>query len=410
MKYQVTLVEDTYDKLARKDILLNTVLYPDVEKALSDPRNTAWKNISKGIHKFRDENILVLSSPYFIMKSIQFKQKHYDLFFENLDIGEDYVMDLIKQVNLPAAVAVKKGEKPNFTPFRVLGLLMMKYLILHKREDDAKLVLSYLTFSLYHTLFSKYWGKVYIKEDVMRAMVNNLTLKSKLKALGSVEGMMMDTSYTYFDTYQARFRRCNDEDLWRSCDDLKTRQNNQWNKLVNAYMETKARNEAIGESYEEDDEGNYIETSGASNMVETLADQAQRLFLRGLNHKALSASAMMSEVPVTELRSAIEFIIMERQNKQVRNFYAALLTLYLNDTKMTATDISELRSLHFPAYMQEIYKKGNTKDVNIINIKKQSDAWLEVGCRKYKTSSSSSTKNNYRRAIFNYFTMVIMYS
>lgn len=402
MKYNVSFQEDSYEKLARKDILLNTVLYPMICKALDDPKQDAWKKIVKGINKYRDKHIAVLSSPY-ITKNMFFLQEDFDLIFHNLEIDEEFVNELIKMIKLPPGVEAKK----NTTAFRVVMFLVIKYFILHKKQKEVELSLSYLTYSIYFSIYDKYFGQYPIRDDIMKATVNNMSKKFFLRYYGNVEMTFYKTAEVMLDTYDARLKRCDDSDLYKLCADIKTRMNNQMHKIKLKYIETNKNNEAIGQSIEEDDEKNMIETRGISNDVEILASQAQRIFFRGINHTALNMAADMCQIPRTELRGAIEYILMERQIKTVLDFYAALLTLYLTNTNTNASSIEDLRSLAFTAYMLEIYKKGNSKDVNIIFIKKQMDKWLEIGCSKYKGLSSNSTKNNYRRAIFLYFVQVI---
>ena len=401
MKPKVEFKEDSYSTLARKEILLNTTLYPIIEKALLDPRQDAWKKISKGILKYRDRNISVLSSPY-ITKNMFFHQEDYDLIFFNLGIDEVMVTELIKMIKLPPGVEAKK----NTTAFRVVMFLMIKFFLIHKKKKEVEMCLHYLAYSIYFSLYEKYYPYG-VRDDVMRAAVNSMSMKFYLRYYGSLDLMLCKTAEGMIETYEARLKRCEDTDLYKLCADIKTRLNNQMHKIKLKYIETNEKNEAIGESIEEDEEKNMIETRGISNDVEVLSSQAQRLFFRGVNHTALNMSADMCQIPRTELRGAIEYILMERQIKKVTQFYAALISLYLTNTNTSASSIEELRSLAFTAYMLEIYKKGNSKDINIINVKKQMDEWLEVGCSKYKGLNSNSTKNNYRRAIFLYFVQVI---
>ena len=63
--------------------------------------------------------------------------------------------------------------------------------------------------------------------------------------------------------------------------------------------------------------------------------------------------------------------------------------------------------MKFLASANAIYKKGNSKDDNITNIKNITHEWLSKGSPVYARTQRVATMNTYRKCIFLYFVMIV---
>ena len=77
--------------------------------------------------------------------------------------------------------------------------------------------------------------------------------------------------------------------------------------------------------------------------------------------------------------------------------------IFLTDNEIKNKDI---KSISFIAAMEMVYKKGNSGDKNINNIKKLLDSWLTESSNTYRISDRQATLNNFRKALFYYFVLL----
>ena len=91
----------------------------------------------------------------------------------------------------------------------------------------------------------------------------------------------------------------------------------------------------------------------------------------------------------------------------MKEFISSILFLYLYTD---SHEPDEIRSKEFIGYALQLFKKTNSKDKNVTNIKTTLDKW-GTSSGIYRKFSRSATRVDYTKAIFMYFILSIqMYS
>jgi hypothetical protein len=165
----------------KKEYTLKNKYYQIIEKVLPEKE----KEILRHIAKYRDKNISILSNPYPLSYPI-WGHGESEIIFKSLGIDEDMVTSDILKVTLPPDVPIKK----NFTPFPTILILIMKYYIENLQEDKLRMIFYYMGYSMYWSIFSKYFKTYKPREETMIYTVNNLSNKFILKRLGSVDQLI----------------------------------------------------------------------------------------------------------------------------------------------------------------------------------------------------------------------------
>ena len=114
---------------------------------------------------------------------------------------------------------------------------------------------------------------------------------------------------------------------------------------------------------------------------------------------------MITDISANELRTAVQYIHDDAKSTSLRIFYQSIFTAFFNDYPDAKSD--DIQSMKFLASANAIYKKGNSKDPSIMNIKKISHDWLNHGSAVYKATSRVATQNLYRKAVYLYFVMLV---
>ena len=127
------------------------------------------------------------------------------------------------------------------------------------------------------------------------------------------------------------------------------------------------------------------------------------MIINGVDIPRCDAASKISEVSKIDLRNYLTNIQTERKSKEMMSFVESILFLYLYDGKYTIQDIN---SQQFLSFSIQLFKKTNSKDNNITNIKTILDKWGEDS-GIYGKFARIATRVNYTKAIFLYFIMSI---
>jgi hypothetical protein len=158
-----------------------------------------------------------------------------------------------------------------------------------------------------------------------------------------------------------------------------------------------------------DDDNNQRVEAGVSNTIEELAQRySNRFFKSRPNMKIMKTSASMNGVGTSNLESAVSFIVDEQKIDDVLDIYRAMFHLYINDPEKKA-DITNL-DMRFVASMDNIYRKANSKDINVIRIKDILTRWLEDATTTSIASNRLATQNSFKKAIFMYLVFIVAYN
>lgn len=376
--------------------------YPQIEKTLKNASNE--RAFIKFIATYRDQNIDWLSNPTILNKQPLFTDTIRKKICTMFGINKDDIDLAAKDVPRPEELG--RDAKPSMNGFNCLLLLIMKYYLELKNETRFRFVCSLYAYSNYPTIWSKYFGANGIHEPTMEYTVDNMIRKFTLKKLGSVEAYLNHNIGEASVYYKKGIMNASDEDLILITSNLQTRLNNSMNKIKNEYEKNRANQHAVFVDEEFNDEGEYISRNGTLGEIESLSNKYTTKFISGIiSDKLVTFCAKYSQVSAGELRNTLQIMQNPSKNDEIKDFYAAIFYVFLNGE--IHTSIKDIYSMRFPAIMDSIYRKGNSKDKNIILIKSLMNKWLTEGSLTYVRTNRLATQNNFKKAVFMYLTWTV---
>lgn len=371
----------------------------------------------KGIAEYRDRNIEILSSPY-LFDYTKFNKEDAAPLYKATGIAEEEVdaavKDLKKFIRQNCRdLGVVPPDFANTTPFRMLLLLVMRYYI--ERGDKAKLqeVCAYYAYSMFYTIFYNYFRNLKPRRETMIYTINNMSSKFKIKQFKTVDGMLTYSVNLCATTYTQRIMNCTDQDMMYVIGQIKSRIRDFIKNIKNAYVQNDAAGNAIFTSKaqmvggENDDELNLVDRSSSSGDIVRLATEyTSRFFQKPVDQEIVKIVSRLNEVSRPEMTNIFNSMRADKVRiPEVERLYNALFYLYLNDSQSSLTTVHSKKFLNV---MDEIYRKGNSKDENISTVKELINRWLEEFSPTYKETTRPPTLNNLRKAIYQYFVFLVV--
>lgn len=383
--------------MKKREFTLRNKYYPYIEQLLPQRQ----KALLRHIINYRDKNSEILTSPIPIRYPI-FGDTDWEIVYKCTGIDKRELQEDILKIDVTGYGV----EVRNFTPFRTTMLLIMRYYYLNKKEKELDLIYRYYTYSIYFTIFHDFFRKFMPQEDVMTYVINSLTNKSDLKKAGSIDNWLFLDMKNKMDSFieQKRIDRCSDLEISYMINGIQTKIRNKFKLISNAYYQAIQDKDKIYKGNDfYDDEGGIRDTNSVTGDAEMLAQTyTTKFFTIPPSQKIITISAKYTSVSVDELRATLYNIFDNNWSDDVYEFYLALFYTYLSMPDPHAT-VDNIHSLKFSAVMSKVFKKGNTKDRNIIKIKEISTKWLNEGSATFKSTSREPTKSCFRKAVFFYF-------
>jgi hypothetical protein len=155
------------------------------------------------------------------------------------------------------------------------------------------------------------------------------------------------------------------------------------------------------DSYEDDA---VADVENNSNKVESItAKIVMKMIMNGVDLKFCDFGSSATSVSRIDLRNYMTKIITNKKSDELKSFVESLLFLYLYEDKHT---LQEVNSREFINYALAAFKKTNSLDKNIQNIKGLLDKWgTEVGI--YGKYNRLATRIDYTKAIYLYILLSI---
>ena len=162
-------------------------------------------------------------------------------------------------------------------------------------------------------------------------------------------------------------------------------------------------------NYDSDDysEENYHIADNLSYQIKRITDATVlKLNTYGPNMALANLAAQITQVSQNEIRNVITHLT-DKDTEDVRKLCELILILFLSDPK---NDLSSIRTQEFLLTSIEIYKKSNTNDKVILDMKDILSKWLTKYSPKYNKTNRQATLSNFRKSIFVYFVLYIQNS
>jgi len=377
--------------------LITTELYPVVAKAFSDSKNIREYNliISKYIDKHSE--LLAAIGP---MDIILFTDDDKNVIFNMIGIKPEEVKAIKDK-------STDRKTKDNLieAPFSTLMATIIRYFDMKKDDKLLNLSIFYLTMSMYPFIYRRSF-KYKPTETIMNYTINNLSEKYKIKQAGNLMNALIETSRGAYDLHRKNIIDGIDRGYTDFIYALKTRTSSLMKNIAKEFYENYKTGKYLNTEVEYNEEDKFREADSSSYLIIRTADNITlKLIIDGPPMKLVTMSAQQNKVSINELRNYVTTMINNEHKDEIHAVVEAILTLFLFNDK---NDISEINSNKFLLYCLDIYKRANTTDEQIIKIKKILDSWLE-GLGTYKKTQRVATINNFRKALFTFFVLSIMY-
>lgn len=373
-------------------------IYPVIKGTLEqNPKNI--KALKEAVAVYLDANMAKLSSAGPTYRTL-FAEEDKRVLFVNTATSPE----LVNRV-LPMSSYIKKHWRNIVMPFNVVCALTITYAKRTNNVELAQYMLMYLVLSMYPSLHAKYF-KYGVNPQIMDYTINNMSKKFKIKNLGTIWNTLLDTAMVCDKTYTKNIIRANDKDITDYIESLKTRLNALLKKIKSEFTKNYNDKNLMGIEKDNEDSENFSRAESNSYIIERLANSiALKLSINGPDMKIVQICANLNAVAVNDMRSAVNNLISDKENaREIRKVISDILSIYLSFDSNSAI---EIHSNKFILECLRIYKKSNTTNKSIIEIKKMLDIWLRRYSDRYKKSNRVATLNSFRKALYTFFVFTI---
>ena len=377
---------------------LNDNIYPVIDGSLKSNSHVIVE-IQNIVSEYLDRNMNKLSTSGPIYRTL-FLDNDKNAIFKATGTSPELVNRVIKE-----SAYIKNHWRNIASPFNVVIALLISWAKRHKKEDFSVYLVMYLVLSMYPSLHSKYFPYE-PNPQIMDYTINNLSNKYKIKQQGTIWNALLDTAIVCDKTYSQNIVRATDKDITDYIEAMKTRLNALLKKIKNEFTKNYNDKNIIGVEKDNEDKDNFSMAESNSYAVERLANSVSlKIAINGVDPKIVQIAAKLNDIAVNDLRTTVTQMVTDKENsKDIKKVIGDILLLFLTDTR---NSITEIRSNKFILECLKIYKKSNTGNKIIIEIKKYLDKWLAKYSDRYKASNRTATLNSFRRALFTYFVFTI---
>ena len=383
--------------------------FPYIESFLPKSERILFQYISK----YEDRNSSNLNTPYPLDVIVfNINGEDADIVYRCTRINKDeLIKDIAKVPKAKAAI-----ENASLTPLQMVLLMIIRYYLVTKQPAKAKAIYYYYGYSIYWSIYNSFLkSKGYApNKDTMIYTINELTYKNILKKIGSVKewiGYNVQTPLEN-DTSYERLADFRDEDIRRTMEAIIVNMRSKIREVSSKYYENWENKDTILTSKQtidigEDEEIETLDTSITAE-AETLAQAfANDFFMADINVATTQRAATLAkDVSAKELKIALDKLKTDVPVEEIYDLYASLCYLYLASGE-PGVSTSNVKSFKFFVVMKDMFKKGNSINVNILRIRDLINKWLEAGSNKYRITNREATKTGYRRAMYYYFILSI---
>lgn len=383
--------------MAKEKSYIVTNLYPIVEKNMKNPK--VKQELNKAIAEYFDKNSDVIHD-IGIANRIFFLNSDKEAIYLAAGLDPNEIKRVIKQSAYIGSTWQIMNE-----PLNTAAALIIRYLA---KTNDKLLepFIIYYSFYFYSSLHFKYipYGA---NEDIMAYTINNLSYKFKIKETGSLYETIKAVVLKSNETYIKDLIKGEDKDIVDYVSAIKTRLNDVVKNIKNEYKINYENDNYLNSESDDYSEENYHVADNTSYAVKRITDSAvMKLMTYGADMNLAKFAARLSDVSINEIRN----VIMHLSNNdaaEITRLIELILQLFLFEKGNTPNEVGDKK---FLGKCMEIYKKSNTSDKIIIEIKTILDKWLNKYSASYRKTNREATISNFRKSIYVYFVLHIQSS
>ena len=394
------------EKPSKEEYSIRDKYFPYIESFIPKSEKILFRYIAT----YEDRKSELLNTPY-PLDVITFSAEgpDADIVYKCTQINKRELQEDIAKV--PKAKSAI--ENAAFTPLQTVLLMIIRYYLITKQNDKAKAIYYYYGYSIYWSLFTTFLKPYGYKprEATMIYTVNDLTYKNILKKVGSVREWIRYNVQTPIenDSSYERLADFRNEDIRRVLEAVMVNMRSKIREVSSKYYENdEKKNVILTSTSMMDEQGTQRLDVSITSEADTLSQEfTGRFFASDINPNTVKrAVTLAKDASPKEIKVTLEEIKNHIPVEEVSLFYSSLFYLFLSSEDPKATS-STVKTFKFFMVMKDVFKKGNSNDINIVRIRELMDGWLERGSNTYRITSREATKTGYRRAIYYYFILSV---
>ena len=288
-------------------------------------------------------------------------------------------------------------------PFNVIMMIIAHYCLINKMENEAKFVILFLTIRFYSSRQIRKFPYEPNK-NITDYVVNHLSNKFKIKKTGTIYELLVEISNTYFENYKKMILNCSDDDIRNFIPGISTRISSIIGNLRTEFDKAWKSGNYLNTESELLDKDEIRTTSNLSaDISKIVVSISNKIINSPIDMKLAKIASSSSNVSNTAIVNCIN-TLNDNIDEDVQKLMILIIQLFLMDGSYTEKDI---KSWNFITYSFNVYKKSNTNDESIIEIKKVLDRILTKYSPNYIKTNRIATKIQFRRALFMYIILII---
>ena len=285
----------------------------------------------------------------------------------------------------------------------MLFYFVIRYFTMKNDSKNLNTALAIYTLCNYPVMFHKYFPNG-VMEPYMQYTIDNMTEKFIIKKSNHIFGTLTYSIQSSWKFHEKDFSRGADQDVIRFIQRIRNDQNSLLKKIANAYQTNYKKGLFVTTQVDAYDDNINVDNVNNTNKVETLSNKiVLSMLTNGVDLRIADFASNAAQVSKLDLRNYISLIINEKESETMKEFISSILFLYLYTD---SHEPDEIRSKEFIGYALQLFKKTNSKDKNVTNIKTTLDKW-GTSSGIYRKFSRSATRVDYTKAIFMYFILSI---
>lgn len=365
--------------------------------------NKRIRNIMTHIAKYIDRNTEILSYPA-PTKRMPFAVNGEDsnIIFDNMEITDTKEMQsLINKIERSKAKSsVLK------TPLVVCITLLLREAVIRNKKREAESLMMYLVFAFYWSL---QYRQIRFEppEAVVQYTLNNASNRFYFKTKGTLFAVLHDVAEVNHHSSSKFLISRDDDDILTYIMNIRTRISSTLVRFTDLLMKNIESKEYLNTVADSNDEDSYYETQSLSSEIEKIVSKSIMYFYKNkIDLKMVNIASKLNSTPANMLKGVMENIKTEEQEVFERIVRAAI-NIYFKDSRAKLENVG---TKHFVGISMSLFAKSNSNDDDVAFIKAELERLLNKYSKTYLQTTRQATKVNYRKSIFCYIVLHIVYS
>lgn len=380
--------------------LIKTSIYPRVEKILDTPEGS--KRFTNLVADYINRNSAKLTTAgpmYLVPFTDKDKAGYFALFNITPNEIKEVVNEVTKSLNANANFLFLRQN-----PIYVLFYCVIRYYTLKKDSKKLNDALIITSLAYYPSIFDKYY-KFNPNQGIMQYTIDNLSQRFLIKKTKHIFGTLVQSIQGSWKFHEKFFYDASDAEVVRFIQRIRNDQNSLMKKIKANYMENAKKGLTVTTQVDSfDDEALIVDNENDTNKVETLTNKiVMAMILNGVDLRICDFSSSAANVSKIDLRNYLSNIVTEKNSNEMKSIIESMLFIYLYDEKHTFNDIN---TKEFLSFALALFKKTNSKNENIGNIKNILNKWGEK-TQLFARFTRNGTRNDYMKGFYLYFILSI---